>query len=73
VSALPDRFGPFGGRFVAETLVPALEELEAAFAAAWADAGYRAELARLLADYAGRPTPLYLAERLSDAVRFVRG
>ena len=68
MSAVAGRFGPFGGRFVAETLVPALEELEAAFATACNDPGYRAELARLLADYAGRPTSLYRADRLSERV-----
>ncbi len=60
------RFGGFGGRFAPETLMPALEELETAFAEAWADAGFRAELAGLLRDYVGRPTPLYEAARLSE-------
>jgi len=52
------RFGEFGGRFVPETLVPACQELEAAFREAWGDATFRAELDALLRDYAGRPTPL---------------
>jgi tryptophan synthase beta chain len=52
------RFGGFGGAFVPEILMPALEELEAAFLAAQADEGFQAELAELLAKYAGRPTPL---------------
>ena len=68
---LPDergRFGSFGGRFVPETLIPALEELEAAFLAARADPGYRTALATLLCDYAGRPTPLFRAERLQAAL-----
>ena len=52
------RFGAFGGAFVPEILMPALEELEAAFLAAQADMGFQAELAELLAKYAGRPTPL---------------
>jgi len=52
------RFGEFGGRFVPETLVPACQELEAAFREAWADAAFRAELDGLLRDYAGRPSPL---------------
>jgi tryptophan synthase beta chain len=52
------RFGDFGGRFVPETLVPACEELEAGFRAAWVDPGFRAELSAALADYAGRPSPL---------------
>ena len=59
------RFGPFGGRFVPEALIPACAELDAAFRAAWADPGFRAELDRLLAEYAGRPTPLTVAPRLS--------
>ena len=59
------RFGPFGGRFVPEALVPACAELEAAFRDAWADPGFRAGLDRLLAEYAGRPTPLTVAPRLS--------
>ena len=50
------RFGEFGGRFVPETLVPACEELEAAFRERWSDAGFRAELDGLLRDYAGRPS-----------------
>lgn len=60
------RFGEYGGRFAPETLMPALEELERAFDAAWADPAYRAELDRLLADFVGRPTPLYEAVRLSE-------
>ena len=60
------RFGDFGGRFVPETLVPACEELEAAFRSAWADEGFRSELNQLLADYAGRPSPLTECHRLSE-------
>jgi tryptophan synthase beta chain len=60
------RFGRFGGQYVPETLMPALAELEAAWVVARDDPGYRAELGGLLRDYAGRPTPLYLAERLSQ-------
>ena len=60
------RFGDFGGRFVPETLVPACEELEAAFRSAWADEEFRGELNRLLADYAGRPSPLTECHRLSE-------
>ena len=60
------RFGRYGGQYVPETLMPALIELEAAWVAAREDAGYRSQLDGLLADYAGRPTPLYLAERLSE-------
>jgi len=62
------RFGDFGGRFAPETLMPALEELEAAFTSAWSDPGYRAELASLLHDFVGRPTPLYEAARLSETL-----
>ena len=60
------RFGPYGGQYVPETLMPALAELEAAWVAVRDDPGYRAQLGGLLRDYAGRPTPLYLAERLSE-------
>ena len=59
------RFGPFGGRFVPEALVPACTELEQEFRAAWADPGFRAELAGMLREYAGRPTPVSRAPRLS--------
>jgi tryptophan synthase beta chain len=59
------RFGPFGGRFVPETLVAPLEELERAYDAARADAAFANELASLLKDFAGRPTPLQFAERLT--------
>nr|WP_221381330.1 tryptophan synthase subunit beta [Actinoplanes polyasparticus] len=59
------RFGDFGGRFVPESLVPACEALAAAFRAAWADPLFRSELDDLLAVYAGRPTPLSPARRLS--------
>jgi tryptophan synthase beta chain len=59
------RFGIYGGRFVAETLMPLILELERAYDEAKEDPAFQAELAAWLADYAGRPTPLYLAERLS--------
>ncbi|KMY66487.1 tryptophan synthase subunit beta [Desulfocarbo indianensis] len=59
------RFGAFGGRFVPETLMPALEELEAAFRQARSDQAFQEELNGLLVDYAGRATPLYEAKRLS--------
>ena len=58
------RFGRFGGRFVPETLVPACEELEAAFREAWADPAFRDELDALLRDYAGRPSILTECHRL---------
>jgi tryptophan synthase beta chain len=59
------RFGAYGGRYVPETLMAALQELEHAYAQAQADPLFHAELDSLLADYAGRPTPLYLAARLT--------
>ena len=62
------RFGEFGGRYVPETLVPALDELAAAYEEARGDAAFTAALSRLLADYAGRPTPVYHADRLSERV-----
>jgi tryptophan synthase beta chain len=66
---LPDRrghFGPYGGRYVAETLMPALAELERGYAAVRRDARFRKELNFYLREYAGRETPLYWAERLSE-------
>ncbi len=69
--ALPDargRFGEYGGRFVPETLVPALEELEAAWLAARGDPAFQAELSDLLTRFAGRETPLGDARRLSADV-----
>ena len=68
---LPDnsgRFGEFGGRYVPETLMPALFELETAYREALAAPDFVAELQHLLATYAGRPTPLYAAPRLSEEV-----
>jgi tryptophan synthase beta chain len=64
----PGRFGVYGGRYVPETLVAALDELERAYAEAREDAAFQAELDSLLADYAGRPTPLYFAKRLTDSL-----
>src|SRR5271155_5348074 len=61
----PGRFGAYGGRYVPETLMAALEELEHAYAEAQVDPVFHAELNLLLGDYAGRPTPLYLASRLT--------
>ncbi|MEA2001985.1 MAG: tryptophan synthase subunit beta [Actinomycetota bacterium] len=60
------RFAEFGGQFAPETLMPALEELEAEFTKAWADPAFHAELDGLLQDYVGRPTPVYRAARLSE-------
>lgn len=67
--AMPDpegRFGPYGGRFVAETLMPLVLELNTAYEAAKADPSFQAELDGFLTDYVGRPSPLYFAERLTD-------
>ncbi len=61
-----ERFGPYGGRYVPETLIPALDELAAAWEAARGDEDFRVRLASLRRDFVGRPTPLYLAERLSE-------
>ncbi len=66
MSTLEHRFGPYGGQYVPETLMPALAELEAQWEAARSDPAYRQELEGLLRDYAGRPTPLYRARRLSE-------
>ena len=62
------RFGPFGGQYVPETLMPALHELEAAYEAARADPAFRDELAWYFRHYGGRPTPLYHARRLTEHV-----
>jgi tryptophan synthase beta chain len=66
--AVEERFGEYGGRFVPETLIGALDELSAAWSEAREDQGFQDELGRLLRDFVGRPTPLYLAERLSERV-----
>ncbi len=63
---LERRFGPYGGRYVPETLIPALDELERAWLAARSDPEFTGALQRLLRDYVGRPTPLYRAGRLSE-------
>ena len=72
VAARPGWFGAFGGRFVPETLIPALEELTEAWAAARRDPAFEAELRNLLSNYVGRPTPLYQAARLGEALGGVR-
>jgi tryptophan synthase beta chain len=64
---VPHRFGPYGGQYVPETLMPALAELESAWIDAWGDPRFRGELDALLRDYVGRPSPLYHAQRLSEA------
>ena len=68
MTTIEHRFGRYGGQYVPETLMPALGELEAAWVDARDDGAFRAELDALLRDYVGRPSPLYLASRLSDAV-----
>ena len=60
------RFGAYGGRYVPETLIPALDELDAAYDAASADPTFKRELDDMLANYVGRPSPLYHAERLTE-------
>jgi tryptophan synthase beta chain len=64
---IPHRYGPYGGQYVPETLMPALIELEQEWLKARADSGFVAELEGLLRDFVGRPSPLYLARRLSEA------
>jgi tryptophan synthase beta chain len=63
---LPPKFGPYGGQFVPETLMPALTELETEFVAAQSDPAFQQEFNKLLADFVGRPTPLTHARRLSE-------
>jgi tryptophan synthase beta chain len=67
VTGVQHRFGPYGGQYVPETLMPALAELEEAWLKAWGDPAFRGELDGLLHDYVGRPSPLYRARRLSEA------
>ena len=69
ISHVPDahgHFGPYGGRFVPETLVSALDELDGEYQRARVDPAFRKEFSYLLGDYCGRPTPLYFAERLTQ-------
>jgi tryptophan synthase beta chain len=68
MTAIEHRFGPYGGQYVPETLVPALVELEQAWAEARDDPAFKAEFGGLLKDYVGRPSPLYHAKRLSERV-----
>ena len=67
MNTIEHRFGPYGGQYVPETLMPALAELEAAWVQARDDPGFQAERESLLHDYVGRPTPLYRAARLTEA------
>jgi tryptophan synthase beta chain len=69
MSLVEERFGRYGGRYVPETLVPALDELSAAWSEAREDEAFRERLASLHRDFIGRPTPLYRAERLSERVQ----
>ncbi|MCZ6778023.1 MAG: tryptophan synthase subunit beta [Acidobacteria bacterium] len=66
------RFGSYGGRYVPETLMSPLAELEEVFTHLRTDSGFSSELQKVLRDYAGRPTPLYLAERWSDRLGGIR-
>ncbi|MHB1959793.1 MAG: tryptophan synthase subunit beta [Acidobacteriaceae bacterium] len=68
VATVPGRFDAYGGRYVPETLMAALQELEAAYAEAQRDPAFASELAYLLHHYAGRPTPLYFASRLTESL-----
>ncbi|HYC82064.1 MAG TPA: pyridoxal-phosphate dependent enzyme, partial [Solirubrobacterales bacterium] len=68
MSAVEERFGPYGGRYVPESLIAALDELTVAWAEARQDPEFVARLELLRRDFVGRPTPLYLAERLSERV-----
>jgi tryptophan synthase beta chain len=69
----PGRFGEFGGRYVSETLIPSLDELTAAWAAASSDPTFTDDLTRLLTEYVGRPTPLSFGARLSAEVSKAAG
>ncbi|MCL4472570.1 MAG: tryptophan synthase subunit beta [Actinobacteria bacterium] len=62
---IPARFGPYGGRYVPETVIPALDELTAAYERLKDDSAFQAEFESLLKDFVGRPTPLYFASRLT--------
>ena len=68
MTLLPTKFGPYGGQFVPETLMPALIELEEAFVSARQDQEFVREFDRLMASYVGRPTPLTYAKRLSETL-----
>ncbi len=65
---LDGRFGPYGGRYVPETLVPALDEVEATFDKAWSDPAFQEEFHAYLRDYVGRPTPITYCDRISKVV-----
>src|SRR5450759_5211597 len=65
---MPSKFGPYGGQFVPETLMPALSELEDAYLASQADPAFQSQLDLLLRTYVGRPTPLFHAAHLSQSL-----
>jgi tryptophan synthase beta chain len=65
MTVLPSKFGPFGGQYVPETLMPALQELEQAYIAAQEDPDFQAQYQHLMHTYVGRPTPLTFASRLT--------
>ena len=69
-ASVAHRYGPYGGQYVPETLMPALSELETAWLEAWDAPDFRAELDTLLRDFVGRPSPLYEARRLSERVGY---
>ena len=70
---MTETYGAYGGRYVPETLIPALDELTAAWDDALADEGFRAELDELARNYSGRPTPLTRAERFAPGKRLRHG
>ena len=73
IKVLPDEKGHFdryGGKFVPETLIPALDELEVEYAKALVDDTFNNQLQNLLKDFSGRPTPLYMADRISKELGF---
>jgi tryptophan synthase beta chain len=67
-AGVPGRFGPYGGRYVPETLMPALDQLDQAWSEARSDPAFTEQLVRLHRDFIGRPTPLYFAGRLSERI-----
>ena len=66
------RFGDFGGKYIPETLSPAIEELEKSYLEIRNDPTFRKELNKFLLEYAGRPTPLYLAKKLDEQNRWCK-
>ena len=72
MSEITTRFGAYGGRFVPETVIAALDELDAAWARHREDPSFRADLDGMIGSYVGRPTPLYRAKALGAAVGVIR-